>query len=170
MNISKGLIFGLNRGSSHGLSRNSGFTLVELVFASSLGLLLILTLFEALLFCRRSAARMRCQLAADAYAFDVAWDVFNRQTRWFDSNANNPTSFPAAWTQIPASRTSAFTGSTTNDILCFLSIRPNGIPVTSWEIVTDMRWRQPSGDWMRLPQPYTLERHRVDRNTFRNGL
>jgi hypothetical protein len=158
-----------NNGCRHGLSRRSGFSLVELVFTSSISLVLILVLFEALLFCRRSAAHMRCRLAADTYAFDVAWDVFNRQTRWFDNNADNPTNFPATWTQIQAARAAAFAGISTNDIQCFLSVRPNGTPITSWEIVTDVRWRQPNGGWVQLPQPYRLERHRVNRNYFRNA-
>lgn len=152
-----------------GMNSASGFTLVELVFTASIGLLLTMTLFEALLFSRRSAAHMRHHLAADAYAFDVAWDVFNRRTAWFDNNANNPTSFPAAWSPVPADRTSAFGGASTNQLFVFLSIRPNGIPVTSWQIMTDMRWRQPNNVWRQLPQPYVIERHRADRNLFRTG-
>ncbi len=170
MNRSTGSNFGSNSGCRHGLSRRSGFSLVELVFTSSIGLLLILVLFESLLFCRRSAANMRCRLAADTFAFDVAWDVFNRQTQWFDNNASNPSNFPVMWTWLPATRAAAFTGVSTNDVQCFLSIRPNGTPVTSWEITTDVRWRHPNSAWIRLPQPYRLERHRADRNYFRNAL
>ena len=146
-----------------------GFSLVELVFTSSIGLMLILVLFESLLFCRRTAADMRCRLAADTLAFDVAWDVFNRQTQWFDTNASDPADFPIRWGWVPATRATAFAGVSTNDIQCFLSVRPNGTPITSWEIMTDVRWRQPNGGWVQLPQPYRLERHRVNRNYFRNA-
>lgn len=158
-----------NNGCRYGRSRSSGFSLVELVFTSSIGLMLILVLFESLLFCRRTAADMRCRLAADTLAFDVAWDVFNRQTQWFDTNASDPADFPIRWGWVPATRATAFAGVSTNDIQCFLSVRPNGTPITSWEIMTDVRWRQPNGGWVQLPQPYRLERHRVNRNYFRNA-
>ncbi len=167
MNCSTGSNLGANSGCRYGRSRSSGFSLVELVFTSSIGLMLILVLFESLLFCRRTAADMRCRLAADTLAFDVAWDVFNRQTQWFDTNASDPADFPIRWGWVPATRATAFAGVSTNDIQCFLSVRPNGTPITSWEIMTDVRWRQPNGGWVQLPQPYRLERHRVTRNDFR---
>ena len=102
MNCSTGSNLGANSGCRYGRSRSSGFSLVELVFTSSIGLMLILVLFESLLFCRRTAADMRCRLAADTLAFDVAWDVFNRQTQWFDTNASDPADFPIRWGWVSA--------------------------------------------------------------------
>jgi hypothetical protein len=57
----------------------------------------------------------------------------------------------------------------TNDLFFFLSVRPTGTPINSWEIMTQVTWRQPDGVWSQLPQPYRLERHRIGRNDFRNA-
>jgi len=146
---------------------SSGFTLVEVMFASSLGLLLFLVLFETLLFCRRSAANLRWQLTADALAFDAAWDVLNRKTEWFDLNAT-PTAFPAGWQAVPPDRSSAFLR--TGTPAYYLEVQPMGRPVTHWQIIANVQWPLPNGGARRLAQPYILERHRADRNLFRSGL
>lgn len=60
----------------------SGFSLVEFMFASSLALLLFLVMLEALFFFRRNAALVKGRLAADAIAYDMALELFNRKTEW----------------------------------------------------------------------------------------
>ncbi len=82
-----------------------GFTLVEVVFASAIALLLFLSLFETLSVCQRMAANIKWRLAADALAYDLAWDTFNKQVAWFDTNV---TSNRAGWYPVPAERTSVW--------------------------------------------------------------
>jgi len=140
-----------------------GFTLFEVVFASAISLLLFLVLFEALLFCRRGAANLKWRLAADALAYDVAWETFNRKTSWFEDNyAVDHTE----WRTVAEDRTSAWLAGQ-HATYC-LSVLPVGTPVTHWQIITDVVWPLPDGGWGRLPTPYVIERHRVERNLFRN--
>lgn len=140
-----------------------GFTLVEFMFASSLVLLLFLFLLEALFFARRSAERIKWQLAADAFAYDVAIDFFNHKTEWFEDNASTAV---AEWLQVPEERTTVWLKG--SPALYFYSIIPVGMPATHWQIVTDVQWPLPGGGFARLPAPYILERHRANRNLFRN--
>lgn len=58
-------------------TKRAGFTLVELVFASTLMLVASLALFGGISYCSRVTHDNSQLLAADAYAFDVAWMRFN---------------------------------------------------------------------------------------------
>lgn len=138
-----------------------GFTLVEVMFASSIALLLFLVLFEALMVCQRMAAKVKWRLAADLVAYDVAWDTFNRQLAWFDTQVTNA---QAAWTPLPSERTSVWVGGTA---YVYLSITPSGIPTTNWVIRTNVQWPLPNGGYERLPDDYCVVRYRTDRNLFR---
>lgn len=140
-----------------------GFTLIEVVFASAIMLLLFLVMLETLFFCSRSAANLKWRLAADALAYDVAWDIFNRKTTWFEANATLP---QAEWRQVPAERTSAWLNG--QPAYYCQSIIPVGTPATHWQIITDVQWPLPNGQAARLPHRCVIERHRVDRNLFRN--
>lgn len=55
----------------------TGVTLVEAMIASAVLLLVSLSLFEGLIVSARIAKENSEYLAADAYAFDIAWRVFN---------------------------------------------------------------------------------------------
>ena len=147
-----------------------GFTLLEVLFASTVMLVLFLALFETLLFCRRSAADLRCRIAADALAYDVAWEVFNRKTTWFDRQV---TADRSAWYPVPPDFSSSFPTGTAQTAVYNLTIlrQPEGGgAVTHWRIITDVRWPRPSGGWGRLAQPYAVDRYRAERNLFRTGL
>ncbi len=141
----------------------SGFTLVEVMFASTLALLLFLVLLETLSVCRRIASDIKWRLAADALAYDVAWDVFNRKTSWFEANV---TQAQAAWWAVPTNRTSVWISG--QKAYYYQAIVPVGTPATHWQIIADVQWPLPDGGVARLSQPYVVERHRADRNLFRN--
>jgi len=138
-----------------------GFTLVEVMFASSIALLLFLVLFETLMVCQRMAANVKWRLAADMIAFDTAWDTFNRQLSWFDTQVTNA---QAAWTPIASERTSVWAAGTA---YVYVSITPSGVPSTNWIIRTNVQWPLPSGGYARLPDDYRVVRYRNDRNLFR---
>lgn len=140
-----------------------GFTLTEFLFASTLALLLFLIMLEALFFCRRSAANIKWRLAADALAYDIALERFNLKTDWFESNA---TTAQADWKPVPAERTSVWLNGQPAYYYC--AIIPVGTPAAYWQILVDVQWPLLDGRTARLPQPYLMERHRADRNLFRN--
>lgn len=142
--------------------RRRGFTLVEVLFASTISLLLLVSLLETLSACRRMAANVKWHLAADALAYDTAWGYFNEQTAWFDAQ------FPEAqakWETVPAERSSAW--SEKRPASLFWSITPIGVPTTHWIIRTNVQWPLPNGGFARLPNDYVIERYRADRNLFR---
>jgi len=143
----------------------SGFTLIEVIFASTMALFLFLVMLEALFFCRRSAANLKWQLAADALAYDAAMEIFNRQTTWFEANVTGAT---AAWSKVPEERTSVWIEG--REAFLFKGIYPDASPATSWRIVTDVRWPLPDGKSRTLSKPCVVERHRANRNLFRNTL
>lgn len=66
----------------------SGFTLVEVMLASAIGVLAFLVLFESLIVCQHLAAENKWRLAADGVAYDLTMDVFTRPVSWFE-NTNN---------------------------------------------------------------------------------
>ena len=144
----------------------SGFTLTEVMFASTLALFLFLVLLEALTFCRRSAANLKWRLAADAFAYDVVWDTFNHQTKWLESNDiyhKTP-----SWQKVPKEKTSVWLRG--DDVYYRLIINPDSIPTTYWDISVDVAWPTLNGGSQSLPQPCTVRRYGVSRNTFRNTL
>lgn len=61
----------------HTARRRTGFTLVELMFAAAMLVVASLALFGGISFCSRQTHDVSQFLAADAYAFDVAWMRFN---------------------------------------------------------------------------------------------
>jgi type II secretory pathway pseudopilin PulG len=143
-------------------SRKSGFTLVEVMFASAIALFLFLTMLETLSVCRRIAADVKWRLAADAIAYDAAWAMFNQQTAWFD------TQFPLAkaqWESVPAEQTSVWYGGGTASL--FWSVTPVGVPTTKWIITANVQWPVAGNKFAKLPKDYVIERHRADRNLFR---
>lgn len=142
---------------------NGGFTLVEVMFASSIALTLILVLFETLSLCRNMAADIKWRLAADALAYDLAWETFNKQTVWFEKKIVTAT---AEWKQVPVERTSVWLPG--GEAFYFRSITPDGVPPTRWIIKTNIQWPLPGNTAARLPQDYEVIRYRCDRNLFRS--
>lgn len=142
--------------------RQKGFTLVEVLFASTISLLLLVSLLETLSACRRMAANVKWHLAADALAYDTAWAYFNEQTAWFDSQFSEA---HAKWEPVPAERSSAW--SEKRPASLFWSVTPVGVPTTHWIIRTNVQWPLPNGGFARLPNDYVIERYRADRNLFR---
>ncbi|MFO7937807.1 MAG: prepilin-type N-terminal cleavage/methylation domain-containing protein [Kiritimatiellia bacterium] len=141
--------------------RNSGFTLIELMFASSLALLLILTLFESIATCRNICNSIKWQLAADEIAFDEAWEIFNRHTEWFE------TSVPAAqsdWSVVDSQMTSVWHGGQQAYLL--RSITPLGMPANRWVIRTNVAWPVGNGNYKALTTDHTIIRYQSDRRIF----
>ncbi len=141
-----------------------GFTLTEVIFASTLALFLFLVMLEALIFCRRSAANLKWRMAADAFAYDKVWEVFNHQTDWLESNDiyhKTP-----SWQKIPKEKTSVWLRE--DDVYYRLIINPDDTPPTYWVISVNVAWPTPNGGSTSLPQPCTVRRYCVNRNTFRN--
>ena len=147
-------------------SLRQGFTLVEVMFASMIALLLTLVLFETFSVCQRIAADIKWRLAADALAYDLAWETFNRQTSWFVDSIKEDA---AEWAEVPAERTSVwYKGG--GEAYYMRSITPVGEPITHWVIRTNVQWPVPGGGSVRLPDDYVIERYHADRNVFRAGL
>ena len=87
----------------HAARRRTGFTLVELMFAAAMLVVASLALFGGISFCSRQTHDASQFLAADAYAFDVAWMRFNEDFEnfepWADTLAENISSnaAPVLW-------------------------------------------------------------------------
>lgn len=143
-------------------SRKSGFTLVEVMFASAIALFLFLTMLETLSVCRRIASDVKWRLAADAIAYDAAWAMFNQQTAWFDTQFSLA---QAKWEAVPAEQTSVWYGGGAASL--FWSVTPVGVPTTKWIIKTNVQWPVAGSKFAKLPKDYVIERHRADRNLFR---
>ena len=143
-------------------ARRGGFTLIEVMFASVISLILLMSLLETLSTCRRMAANVKWRLAADALAYDTAWTYFNEQTSWFDER------FPEAqakWETVSVDRTSVWFDQKLASL--YWSVTPVGVPTTKWIIRTNVQWPLPGGGFSKLPDDYVIERHRADRNLFR---
>jgi prepilin-type N-terminal cleavage/methylation domain-containing protein len=140
----------------------AGFTLTEVMFASAITLLLFLVLFETLSVCQRLAANVKWRLAADALAYDVAWETFNKQTAWFDTRV---TAAQAEWREVPKERTSVWYAD--GKAYYFRSITPSGVPASNWVIRTNVQWPLPGKGNARLARDYEVVRFRADRNLFR---
>lgn len=143
-------------------SGKSGFTLVEVMFASAISLLLVLTLLESLSVCRRMASNVKWRMAADSIAYDTAWALFNGQTAWFDTNFNQA---KARWEAVPAATSSVWYGGQSASV--YWSVTPVGVPTTKWVIAANVQWPLAGGKFAKLPKDYVIERHRADRKLFR---
>lgn len=130
------------------------------MFASTIALFLFLSLFESLSFCQRMAARLKYRLAADAIAFDAAWEVYNRQLTWFEKQTSDVVE--KAWTGVPAEKTSVWPAAAAH---LYLGVSPRGDPPTNWVITAKVQWPLPNGGSDLLG--YEVVRARSDRNLFR---
>lgn len=145
-------------------ARRGGFTLVEVMFASTISLFLLLSLLETLSVCRQMAANVKWRLAADALAYDTAWEYFNKQTTWFDTQCSQATS---VWATVSSERTSVWFKGEGKSASVNWSVSPVGLPPTKWVISTNVQWPMPGAKFSKLPKDYVIERYRADRNLFR---
>lgn len=144
-------------------SRTGGFTLVEVMFASTIALFLFLTLLETMSMCMRMAANVKWRLAADVIAYDEAWDKFNQSTAWFDLEFSTA---KANWEVVSTNQAPVWYGGGT--AFKFWSVTPVGVPVSNWIIRTNVQWPIPGGQVAQLPNDYVIERYRVDRKLFKS--
>lgn len=137
----------------------AGFTLTEVVFASAILVLLFLVLFQTLLVCQRMGANIKYRLAADAVAFDLAWDIYNRPLSWFQTNTvtiSNNWNLDASGMSTVWSRGKAF-------VLYTVTPAPLTGATSNWVISTSVKWTPPWGGENALPQGYTITRTRNTR-------
>ena len=113
----------------------SGVTLLEVMLASSITAVLVLVLLETLIFGARIAKENSQLLAADAYAFDVAWRLCNV------AHDNLPTSANANWYAISSNAAPAISLAGWDPARCYVTITNAG---GGKVIAVDVQWG-PSG-------------------------
>lgn len=118
----------------------SGFTLVEVMLASAIGVLAFLVLFESLIVCQHLAAENKWRLAADGIAYDLTMDVFAKPLSWFE-NTNN---YARLSSEVPRERTSVWYPSGDVSFTQFVDTT-NVFPTASsvadgWVIRTSVQW------------------------------
>ena len=118
-----------------GNSKNAkrGVTLVEVMLAGSITAMMVLTLLEALIFGARIAKENSQYLAADAYAFDVAWHHCNESYEKMPTNLKGPNN----WYNIPASAAPAISLPGWPAAKCYLTITNAG---PGKVIAVDVEW------------------------------
>jgi hypothetical protein len=142
---------------------HGGFTLIEAMMASGIALLLSLTVFEAVLFCNRTAYNVKSRLTADAIAFDMVWDLYNRQLSWLETQAAQPIS---GWDVVDPAVYDAW-GNRSSQVFVFWSVVPEGLPPRRWVLRSNVIWPDVSGNGVRqLPQDYETARMRTNRKLF----
>ncbi len=146
-------------------SLKGGFTLVEVMFASTISLLLFLTLLETLSVCQRMASNVKWRLSADAIAYDAAWRIFNEQTAWFEKRFNRAGDDFATWENVPKETSSVWYGD--RRAALYWAVKPVGSPAKKWIISTNVQWPVPGADPVMLPKDYVIERCLSERNLFR---
>lgn len=140
----------------------AGFTLVEVMVASGLLLVLVLTLYESVLFCNRVAYDVKSRLAAEAIAFDTGWELYNKQLLWLKLRA--PVAM-AGWEPVDPEQYDVWGD---RDAAVFWAILPQGLPPTNWVFRTNVQWMNASGGGASmLPHDFVIERSRTERNVFR---
>lgn len=121
-----------------------GFTLLEVVIASSIMALIFLSLIEALFLVRRVTQGIRCKLAAEEIAYDTVNDLFNRPTTWFEANVKEPWyhwySSASGDKTFFSMKNSVFDGLRVRQ---WVQIIPNGSPIVYWEIESFVYWTDP---------------------------
>ena len=146
----------------------AGFTLVEVMVASGLLLFLVLTIYESVLFCNRVAFDVKSRLAAEAIAFDTAWELYNLPLPWLKTYAWRPLPpDPSGWKFINPEDYDVW-GARSDEVLVRWMILPQGIPPTNWVIHTNVQWPNATGGGhSMLPKDFQIDRAKTDRNTFR---
>ena len=139
-----------------------GFTLVETMVASGMLLFLVLAIYESVLFCNRVAYDVKSRLAAEAIAFDTAWELYNKQLRWLRQRA--PVAM-AGWEAVDPEQYDVWGD---REAAVFWAVLPQGLPATNWVFRTNVQWPNAAGGGTSmLPQDFVIERGRTERNLFR---
>jgi len=143
-----------------------GFTLVEVMIASGLTVLLSVIIFESVLFCNRMAYDVKSRLAADAIAYDTAWELFNRQLTWFKAMAG--VEAISRWEPLDETLYDVW-GARSGEVLVYSEILPEGLPATNWEVRVKVQWPALSGGGVSTltREFYEVNRQKTDRNLFR---
>lgn len=86
-------------------------------------------------------ADIKYRLAADAVAFDLAWDVYNRPLSWFETNtvalSNN-------W-KLDVSRMTTVWSTGRSFVLYTVTPSPLTGVASNWVITTNVKWPPPLG-------------------------
>ena len=146
----------------------AGFTLVEVMVASGILLVVVLTIYESVLFCNRVAYDVKSRLAAEAIAFDTAWELYNLPLSWLKKHAVNPLpSDPSGWRFVNPEDYDAW-GGLSDEVLVRWMILPQGSPPTNWVICTNVQWPNATrGGHSMLARDFQIDRAKTDRNAFR---
>lgn len=149
----------------------AGFTLTEVMIASGLMMILSLAIFESVLFCSRLAYDIKSRLAADAIAWDAAWDLFNNPLTWFKTAGYSEINSDIDGMPLDAfafevcedpDAYSAW-GDRTEDVRVVRQVLPNGAPATNWTIRVKVQWPSLSGGAVGEMSNQVL-RARINRN------
>ena len=124
-----------------------GVTLVEVTLAGSITALLVLVLLESLIFGARVARSNSQLLAADAYAFDVAWRHCN------ESFASMPSALRNQQYSIASNAAPAISLAGWPAAVCYVTVTNAG---TGKAISVDVEWG-PSGRRKRLSDTHATE-------------
>ena len=124
-----------------------GVTLVEVMLAGTITALLVLVLLEALVFGARIAKANSQLLAADAYAFDVAWRHCN------ESFANMPSALRNQAYNIPSNAAPAISLAGWPSAVCYVTVTNSG---PGKAIAVDVEWG-PNGRRRRLSANHATE-------------
>ena len=170
-------------------SKQGGFTFVEVLITSFLCVMLFIAAFEGMTFCKQSARATAALSGAEALAYDVLMDYFNRPLKWFTykSSKYEPSSeldelFPGVDIELDEKIIKGYfpQGMEVDDVVCNVSIEKHcdpgigGNPWHGWKISVNVQWRTPgvpglitrsgrSGRWHRLPRPLTIKRTVLER-------
>ena len=149
-----------------GTSRRGGFTLTEVMFASTISLLLFLTMLETLSVCQRMSSNVKWQLAADAIAYDTVWNKFNEFTTPLEFSNMYPV-YTNRWENVPASESSNvwYGGGLAQKNWV---ITPGALPTSNWVIRACVRWPLPGVNKWATNSYYTIERYWINRKLFKD--
>lgn len=145
-----------------------GFSLIEVMVASGILLVLVLSIYESVLFCNRVAYDVKARLAAEAIAFDTAWELYNLPLDWLKKYARTPLPpDPSGWKFVNPEDYDAW-GGLSDEVLVRWMVLPQGSPPTNWVIYTNVQWPNAmGGGHSMLTKDFRIERAKTDRNTFR---
>ena len=147
----------------------AGFSLVEVMVASGILLFLVLTIYESVLFCNRVAYDVKSRLAAEAIAFDTAWELYNLPLPWLKKYARAPLPPDVSGWKFVDPEDYDVWGARSGEVLVRWMILPQGSPPTNWVICTNVQWPNGTGGGhSMLPKDFRLERSKTDRNRFRD--
>jgi hypothetical protein len=105
---------------------------------------------------------VKSRLAAEAIAFDTAWELYNKQLLWLRQRA--PVAM-AGWEAVDPEQYDVWGD---RDAAVYWAILPQGLPPTNWVFRTNVQWPNATGGGASmLPQDFVIERARTERNVFR---